>query len=179
MNLSVLLLTFGTFGYASADCYPGDVAYNMIIQEIYRGVISDNIVFTYLGNSSMNRYDLCTILVNNHNYRKNPGQHQTNGNYLGVFITQSACVNSLTYTTGYNSLADWEKWDGYQEGKWYSKAASFDDDAQWESYYTESIYAVQSVRFNSQWHQNNCRHVDMNGRTCLFGWRQSGQGVIQ
>ena len=53
----------------------------------------------------MSRKDLCTVLVNNHNYGKNPRQEQTNRNHLGVLITQSACVNALTYTTGYNSLA--------------------------------------------------------------------------
>ena len=50
-KLSALLLMFGILGYASADYYPGDVAYNNIVQEIYNGVTSDNIVLTYLGNS--------------------------------------------------------------------------------------------------------------------------------
>ena len=58
MKLSALVLIFGTLGYASADCYPGDVAYNKIIQEIYKGVTSDNIVLTHLGNSPMSRKDL-------------------------------------------------------------------------------------------------------------------------
>ena len=177
MNLSTLLLIFGTLGYASADCYPGDVRYNKIIQEVYSGVTSDKIVLSYHGSSPMNRQDLCSILVDNHNYGKNPGQGQTNRNYLGVLITQSACVNALTYTTGYDSLAGWQKWDGYHKGKWYSKTTTFIDGAQWNSpSITNQIYALQSVRFDSQWRQTNCHHA---GATCRYGWNQSGQGVTQ
>ena len=166
MKLSALLLIFGALGYASADCYPGDVAYNKIVQEIYKGVTSDNIVLTYLGDSPISRRDLCSILVNNHNYGKNPGQGQTNRNYLGVLITQSACVNALTYTTGYNSLVGWQKWDGDHKGKWYSKTEPSDDDAQWKSpYTTNQVYFVQSVRFDSQWRIDNC---GITGATCFM-----------
>ena len=180
MKLSALLLIFGILAYASADCYPGDVAYNKIIQEVYSGVTSDNIILSYHGSSPMNRRDLCSILVNNHNYGKNPGQGQTNRNYLGVLITRSACVNALTYTTGYDSLAGWQKWDGYHKGKWYSKTTTFNDAAQWNAPITKTrIYALQSVRFDSQWRKSNCKHRDMTGATCRYGWTQSGQGVTQ
>ena len=71
-------------------------------------------------------------------------------------------MNALTYTTGYNSLAGWQKWDGYHQGKWYSKAETFNDGAQWNSPYTKSqIYAVQPIRFDSQWRKVNCKHRDM------------------
>jgi len=175
---------FGVLGYVSADCYPGDVAFTNIVQEIYKGVTHDNIVLTYIGHAPMNRQALCSILVTNHNHGKNSGQTQTNKNYLGyVPVTQSTCVNALTYTTGYNSLAGWQQWAGYHSGKWYAKTKIFEDGARWSSPYTKydpgQTYAVQPVRFDSQERKDDCKYVDPTTQaTCCDGWNQSGQGVI-
>lgn len=182
MTLSALLLIAGTLGYASADCYPGDAAYTNIVQEIYRGVTFDNIVLTFFSSTPMNRRALCSILVSNHNNGKNPGQNLTNRDYLGVYVTQSNCVNALTYTTGYSSLAGWQAWAGYHSGKWYSKTKIFDDGAQWNYPYVKNdpgqTYAVQPVRFDSQSRKDKCQFIDSTGATCRNGWNQSGQGVI-
>ena len=179
MKLIVLLLIFGALGYVSADCYPGDAAYNKILQAIYKGVTTDKIVLTYIGTTPMSRQALCTILVNNHNYGRNPRQWLTNSNFLGQQVTQSACVNALTFTTGYSSLAGWQKWDGYHSGRWYSKTTSFSDAARWSSPYSKGqTYAVQPVRFDSQWRKENCKRRDITGATCRYGWNHSGKGVM-
>ena len=69
------------------------------MQNIYSGITSDSIVLSFHGSASMNRQALCSILVDHHNNGKNPGQTQTNRQYLGYLqITQAACVDALTYT---------------------------------------------------------------------------------
>ena len=183
MKLIVLVCILGALGYAKADCYPGDTAYTNIVQQIYGGVTSDNIVLTFLGSVPMNRQALCNILVNHHNSGKNPGQAQTNREYLGhLHITQSTCVNALTYTHGYNTISGWQEWAGYHSGHWYAETVTFNDGARWHAPYYKydpgQTYAVQSVRFDSQDRKDNCNTVDpMTGATCRYGWNQSGQGV--
>lgn len=176
------VLAIGVIGQVQADCYPGDSAFTNIVQEIYHGVTSDNIILTYLGNTPMSRSALCNILVNHHNYGRNPGQSQTNKAYLGyLHIFQSTCVNALTYTNGYSTIAGWQAWAGYHSGNWYSETQAFSDNARWNNPYYKydpgQTYSVQSVRFDSQWRVDNCHTQDITGATCRNGWNQSGQGV--
>jgi len=98
----------------------------------------------------MNRQTLCSTLVNHHNNGKNAqaGQLQTNKDYHGYLPpTQSACVNALTYTSGYNSQTGWQNWAGYHSGFWYGMTARFSDGARWYSPYLKydpgQTYAVQ------------------------------------
>ena len=182
MKLISLICVLGVLGHANADCYPGDTAFTNIVQEIYKGVTSDNIILTYHGSGSMSRNTLCSTLVNHHNYGKNPGQSQTNRQFLGYqYISQSSCVNALTYTSGYYTSAGWQSWAGYHSGKWYAKTQIFSDGARWNvpyvKYDSPYVYYVQSVRFDSQWRKDNCHHRDSTGATCRYGWNQSGQGV--
>ena len=184
MQLTTLVCVLGAIGYAHADCYPGDTAYSSIVQEIYSGVTHDNIVLTFHGSSPMNRQTLCSTLVNRHNNGKNSlaGQVQTNKDYHGYLpLTQSSCVNALTYTSGYNSLAGWQNWAGDHSGNWYGTTTQFSDGAKWYSpnpkYDPGQTYAVQKVRFDSQQRIDDCITPDMTGATCRYGWNQSGQGV--
>ena len=185
MLFVILACVLGALGYAKADCYPGDSVYTNIVQNIYSGVTSDNIILSFHGSTSMNRQALCSILVNHHNYGKNRGQSQTNRQYLGYLkneIMQDTCVNALTYTQGYNNIAGWQNWAGYHSGNWYGKTQIFSDGARWYAPYYKydpgQTYAVQSVRFDSQDRQDNCNYVDpITGATCRNGWNQSGNGV--
>ncbi len=183
MEVVTLLFLLGTAGYVHADCYPGNAAYTAIIQNVYHGVTSDN--FRLTGTDQLpgfiTRKQLCDRLTSHHNYGKNTGMAQTNRDFLGRYISSSQCQNALTYTKGYNSIAGWQLWDGYHSGKWYNTVNGGDNDgAQWNAPYSKSdakhTYAVQSVRFDSDWRKNNC-HTKYSGVTCRYGWNQSGTGV--
>lgn len=130
---------------------------------------------------AMSRNTLCIILVYRHNNGKNPGQSQTNKDYLGQSIGLYSCVNALTYTNGYSSLAGWQDWAGYHSGNWYATHKIFSDGAMWNQPYYKydpgQTYAVQPVRFDSQERIKDCHRVDMTGATCRYGWNQSGIGV--
>ena len=182
MRLISLICVLGTLGYVKADCYPGNTAFTNIVQEIYKGVTSDNIILKYLGTSAINRQNLCQILVTHHNHGKNSGQFETNRQFLGnLHIWKHICVNALTYTTGYNSLTGWQNWAGYHSGKWYAETKIFSDGAMWYTPYSKyesgQMYAVQPVRFDSKWRKDNCHTKDSTGATCRNGWNQSGSGV--
>ena len=92
-------------GYVQADCYPGDVAYTKIVQDIYHGVTSDNIRLASYGdgNSAISRHTLCNTLVTHHNYEKShPTQSETNRDFLGnLYISTLRCTNALKATTVY------------------------------------------------------------------------------
>ena len=183
MKVFTLMCILSVCGYALADCYPGDTIYTSIVQEIYKGVTHDNIIVTFHdhGNTPLTRNTLCNILVYRHNNRKNPGQSQTNKDYLGQSIGLYSCVNALTYTNGYSSLAGWQDWAGYHSGNWYATHKIFSDGAMWNQPYYKydpgQTYAVQPVRFDSQERIKDCHRVDMTGATCRYGWNQSGIGV--
>lgn len=178
----VLISLLGVVGYVQADCYPGDTTYTAIVQQIYHGVTSDRIQLSFHGSGLMTRRQLCSILTNRHNNGKNPGQSQTNRDYLGLAtISVSQCQNALTYTQGYNSIAGWQQWAGYHSGNWYPNTGTPDSDgAMWFNPYIKpgTTYVVQPVRFDSQYRRDNCRVPDSTGATCRHGWNQSGQGVL-
>ncbi len=184
MEVVTLLFLLGTAGYVHADCYPGDTAYTAIIQNVYHGVTSDNIVLSGTDQlpGTINRKQLCDRLTSHHNNGINTGMAKTNQDFLGNgYISSSQCQNALTYTQGYNSITGWQRWDGYHSGKWYNTVNGGDNDgAQWNAPYSTSdanhVYAVQSVRFDSAYHINNC-HTKYSGVTCRYGWIQSGTGV--
>ena len=177
------LCLLGAVGYVKADCYPGDTVFNSILQDIYNGVTTNNIVLTFSGPTAFTRYHLCLILTNNHNNGKitNAGMFQTNGAFLGQQISYSSCVTALTNTIGY-SWSDWNTWEGHYLGKWYAETGTvFDDDTLWETPTTKiesgRTYYVQKVTFHSPWRVANCHSTDSTGATCLHGWNQSGVGV--
>ena len=168
--------------YALADCYPGDDANTAIILDLYHGVTSDNIVLTGTSQPSgmLDREQLCSILTNHHNNGINPGQSQTNKDFLrSAFVAQHDCVQALTYTEGYESLSGWQQWAGYHSGHWYTVTdGRVSDSARWSSpSYEGNIYAVQPVRFDSQLRKASCVTF-YNGTTCRHGWNQSGQRVM-
>ena len=161
------------------DCYPGDSAYTEIVQQIYRGVTSDSILLTG-PDQPKSRYQLCSTLTNHHNSGKNPGQMETNSEFLGqVTVTQTACAHALIYTQGYNDISGWQQWAGYHSGNWYSSENSRSDTALWSnpSYKPGNVYVLQPVRFDSQYRIENCITRDSTGSTCRHGWFQSGQNV--
>ena len=71
----------------------------MITYEIYSGVTSDKIVLSYHDSSSMNKQDFCSILVNNHNYGKNPGPGQTNRNYHQLGLIHNSTRKTVSIMT--------------------------------------------------------------------------------
>jgi len=164
---------------ADADCYPGDIQFTAIVQEIYKKVTSDRI-------SGLRRYgtltrsQLCWMLVRNYNYGKNPGQTHTNNAFLAQKVSHHSCYNALVYTNGYDTSAGWKKWAGTLSGTWWSTDQSFSDGAKWHQPYVKydnRPYAVQKVEFYSQWRKRYCTFVDQTGATCRYGWNQSGKGV--
>ena len=181
-----LLCILGALGYAQADCYPGDTAFTAIVQEVYHGVTSDSINFEAFSSDqpsgSITRQHLCSILTNHHNNGRNPGQLQTNRDYLRyVTVSESKCIQALTYPQGYDNINGWIQWRGSHSGYWYSKMGQFTDNAVWfYPYYKQGakhLYVVQPVRFDSQYRIDHCKHRDSTGATCRDGWNQSGQGV--
>lgn len=181
-----IILVIGILGvaeYAQADCYPGDTIYTSIVQEIYHGVTSDNIVLTSQnGGSPITRNSLCNILTAHHNFgmNQNANQLQTNRDFLGSLgVSVSQCTNALTYTQGYNSKSGWQAWEGYHSGYWYSTLERFSDGALWSApdYKPGGVYVLQPVRFDSDDRIKNCVTPDQTGATCRYGWNQSGQGV--
>ena len=168
------------FGYARADCYPGDTAYTSIVQDIYHDATSDKIQLSGSDQpaGTISRYHLCSILRQHHNYGKNPGQSDTNSEFVGITMEQSACTNALYYPKGYNGISGWQQWAGYYSGNWYNTVSPESDGAQW-SYPSikDVIYALQPVRFDSQYRIDNCVTPNSTGATCRYGWNQSGQGV--
>lgn len=181
----MLLVMLKVCGLAYADCYPGDVQYTAIVQEIYKKVTSDKISGLRGYPYSLTRSQLCKLLVSNHNngYLPRSGQAYANSHFLGQSVSESSCVNALTYTKGYDTQTGWIKWAGYLIGTWWSRDGdkSFSDGARWYRPYLKydsgQTYAVQKVKFYSQWRKAHCTHVDQTGATCQYGWNQSGKGV--
>ena len=182
----VLFILVKLCGLAYADCYPGDTQYTAIVQELYNKVTSDEISGLRGYSHSLTRSQLCKLLVNNHNtgYLPKSGQANTNKHFLGQSISESSCVNALTFTKGYDTQDGWKKWAGRLYGIWWSSHGdtSFNDGARWYQPYLkydpDQTYAVQKVEFYSQWRKDHCTHVDQTGSTCQFGWNQSGKGVM-
>lgn len=177
-----VMCILGLAEYVRADCYPGDTIYTSIVQEIYHGVTSDNIVLaSQNGGSPITRSSLCNVLTAHHNFGKNPPyQLETNKDFLGsLSVSVSQCKDALTYTQGYNSILGWQAWAGYHSGFWYSTVERFSDGAMWSDPHYESggAYVVQPVRFDSEDRIKNCVTHDQTGATCRYGWNQSGQGV--
>ena len=183
-SIVVLLVALKLCGLAYADCYPGDSQYNAIVQELYRNVIRDRISGLRGYPNPLTRLQLCNLLVSNHNngYLRASGQSYTNQRFLGQSVSVSSCVNALTNTQGYTTQSGWITWAGSHHGKWWSRHGNrvFNDGAKWDRPYLRSgqTYAVQKVEFLSR-SRNYCTHVDMTGATCRYGWRQSGNTVIQ
>ena len=150
----ILLLVLGVFGCARADCYPGDTNFTGIVQQIYNAVTSDRIVLAGTDQpiGVIDRQQLCEILIDHHNFGTNPGQPQTNGDFLGsATVSLSACVDALTYTQGYNTTVGWEQWAGNHTGHRYSVNGAFFDEALWSapSYVSGMDFVFQQVRFDS------------------------------
>ncbi len=182
--VTLLLFLLGTFVYVQADCYPGDSNYTTIVQEIYHDVTSDDIVFNSRKEGStvdsLTRRQLCSNLANLHNHGSNPGQSQPNSDFLGhVTVSQPVCTNALTYTQGYETIAEWQRWAGYHSGKWYTESQVLNDDSEWfsPSFESEGMYSLQPLRFDSQDRINRCVTEDSIGSTCRYGWNKSGKGV--
>ena len=183
---AVLLLVLKLCGLMYANCYPGDSQYTAIVQEMYKKVTSDEITGLRGYPFSLNRSQLCKLLVKNHNrgYLPESGQAYTNEQFLKQSVSESSCVNALTYTKGYDIPNEWEKWAGYLLGTWWSKDEdkSFNDGASFNHPHTKydsgQLYGVQKVEFYSQWRNINCTHVNQTGATCRHRWNQSGKGVI-
>ena len=182
----VLFVVVKLCGLAYADCYPGDTQYTAIVQELYKSVTSDRINLRGYSHS-LTRSKLCKLLVNNHNngYLPRSGQANTNKDFLGQSIPESTCVDALTYTKGYDTQNGWKKWAGNHHGTWWSRHGdtSFYDGARWYQPYLKidpgQTYAVQDVKFISNWRKKHCKRVDsQTGSTCRFAWHQSGKGVI-
>ena len=86
MFICLLALLGIKFQYARADCYPGDIRYTELVQNMYHGVTSDSIALEAHLPPTLTRGDLCTILVDRHNSHTNPGQTNTNAVFLGTSI---------------------------------------------------------------------------------------------
>ena len=181
ISVAVVFTLLGVYELVDADCYPGDAQFTAIVQEIYKGVTSDRIR-GLRGQGILTRSQLCSMLVRNHNNGRhyNSGQTKTNLDFLGQSVSHSSCVSALVYTNGYDGIDGWNNWAGRLSGTWWSSDQSFDDGARWYTPYTKydgHTYAVQKVKFYSQWRKDNCKHVDQTGATCQYGWNQSGKGV--
>ena len=176
--VAVFTLLGVCYQLANADCYPGDIQFTAIVQEIYKKVTSDRI--SLRGYGTLTRSQLCSMLVRNHNYGKNPGQSNTNSVFLTQTISYFSCYNALVYTKGYDTDNGWRSWAGTLSGTWWSTHQSFSDGAKWYQpwlKYDGQTYAVQKVEFYSQWRKQHCTFVDQTGATCRYGWNQSGRGV--
>ena len=76
-----------------ADVYPGDTAYSRIVQNVYRGVTSDNIRMGWKSDIRT-RPQLCQTLVRRHNDRA-PARNITNASFIGATITVGECLDAL------------------------------------------------------------------------------------
>ena len=116
-----------------ADIYPGDTAYSQIVQEIYHEISSDNIDLAY-DQSIVDRTDLCTKLIDQHNNITPGVASQTNANFINQTISLNTCLNALWYSTGYTSSSELAAWAGTLSGTWYgSSGATFNDPAIWNN----------------------------------------------
>jgi len=175
----VVFTLLGVQKLVGADCYPGDQWYNNIVTEIYTNVISDTIN-GLRGYGTLTRFQLCSLLVTNHNSGKihGTGQIDTNNDFIGQLISLSSCIDAFVNPKGYKSDEGWKKWAGNHVGIWWSTSKPLGDNASWNQP-QENIqkYSVQKIEFFSEWRKNNCKHVNQTGTTCQFGWNQSGSGV--
>ncbi len=186
MEVVTLLFLLGTAGYVHADCYPGDPAYSAITQSIYDGVTSNSIQLSGPNQLQgiISRHQLCDRLTSHHNTGSvslHTGPTPTNGQFLIYgYVSLSDCINALTFPQGYNSIAGWRLWDGYQSGKWYTDTNNGEANyGRWKAPFSkQGVYAVQAVEFNSPWRVKNCvTKYQQSTVTCRYGWNQSGTGV--
>ena len=180
-SVVVVLTLLGMQELVDADCYPGDKQYTDITEEIYKNVIGDTIN-GLRGYGPLTRFQLCSLLVTNHNSGKlhGTGQINTNHDFLGQPISLSSCVNALVNLKGYQTDEGWKKWAGSHVGTWWFTSKSLSDNARWDQPQLKDnsrTYFVQKIEFFSQWRKDNSKHVNQAGTTCKFGWHQSGSGV--
>ncbi len=176
MKKSASLLLFFLFSnVANADVFPSN--FSAIVQSIYWDVTHDSMSLEFKPEIST-RNQLCNLLVDRYNNRRNTGAGQTltNRSFSGVSVSVGSCVNALTYTRGYTSSAGLANWAGSHEGNWFDVTTKFDDAATWHSPRKEPtgnpsgdldrfgnprIYDFQPVTFTER--SGNAR----------YGWNQS------
>ncbi len=124
---------------ASADQYPGDDAFNAILQMIRDGVDADQISFKNSDGTTteMTRSELCKKLSDRHNGQTPGGDadNQTNGEFLGKEMTEEMCANALAPANqdGYDGPDGWQMWAGDHDGTWYNDDGStWPDSADWQ-----------------------------------------------
>ncbi len=163
-------------GINYVDVYPGDTAYNALVQEIYHEVSSDNIDLNF-NSSIQTRTQLCNLLVSRHNGGTNPGQSQTNSAYIGESITVNQCLNALWFSDGYDSNADWNQWTGNHVGTWYDQTNSFTDNANWLQSVNEAANDPNDTDANGNTRVYNFQQVEFLGANAHFGWNQAHHEV--
>jgi hypothetical protein len=127
--ISTILISMVTM----ADIYPGDTAYNAIVQNIYHGVSADNINLVY-DQSIHTRTQLCVKLTDQHNNGTPGVATQTNAALINQTITVADCLNALWFSQGYNSSTGLAAWKGNLSGSWYAdNGATFNDPAIWKA----------------------------------------------
>lgn len=178
MITSILLLGISFFaGPLSADRYPGDTTYTSIVQEIYHGVSSDNIILSF--NLTINdRKQLCETLVEQHNNGLPGSASETNSAYINEVISLNSCLNALWYSSGYNDSSGLDAWTGELTGTWYNNNdQSFTDPATWEKPIGVSTNDPQNDLSNGVPRVYNFQKVIFGGsdRTdyAKYGWNQS------
>lgn len=173
------------------DQYPGDTQFTAIVHSIYQGGLSkpggksrppnsgvafDQII---LENKSQvfTRPDIVDLLLT----RYAADVTLTDGTVINckdflwnTNFTQSACLNSLYYTDGYNNLADWNSWAGLHDGHWYrDRGDQFDDRAFWAPSRLEgqhnggTAYKFQDATF-----------LESNNSVKRRGWNQAHEDVM-
>lgn len=135
----VMPIGIGISLLASADQYPGDKAYNAILQMIRNGIDSNQITFKNSDGSTtvMSRSQLCKKLSDRHNGQTPGGNadNQTNGDFLGKEMTEEMCANALDPSSqdGYDGPDGWQMWAGDHDGTWYNDdGTTWPDSADWQ-----------------------------------------------
>lgn len=132
--------------------------------QLYMNVTSGDPI--HLTHFSGDRQALASALCRAHNTVRYTasGQRQTNADFLNLGVDQSAVLDALTYTHGYEGPEGWGYWVGDHQGTWWNASTSFVDNATWHAPEPkDGGYDLQRVYFHRE--------------TTEYGWNQSGPGV--
>lgn len=110
------------------------------------------------------RQALASALARAHNTSRFGDQGQTNAQFLNLGVGESAILDALTNTRGYDGPDGWGHWAGRHVGTWWKSDAHFQDNARWHApTVIGGGYDFQRVVFRRSSRE--------------FGWNQSRAGV--